>query len=244
MIGPLRLITFDFVGTLIRFRDPPVAKYVEFAAAAGIQTDYQSLQKKFYTQWRHLDACHPHFGATTNTSSLLWWMSLVKGVFKEELGPAYQEDKMQKIASDLYSYYHSATPYLVLDDASEVLTRLRASHPALKIGLLSNFDNRLHDIVPALGLRQLVDFIVTSEDARSSKPDEKIFDYAAHKSELDHLHPSQILHVGDDMDKDYFGARRVCWNALLVDRWAAGYSLVEEEEVITNLGQIFDKYTL
>ncbi len=28
------------------------------------------------------------------------------------------------------------------------------------------------------------------------------------------------------------------------DRWKAGYSLVDEEDVITDLGQIFDKYQL
>lgn len=246
MSGPLRLITFDFVGTLIRFRDPPVAKYVEFAAAAGIQVEYTSLQNRFYTRWRLQEEQHPHFGATTNKSSLVWWTSLVKGIFRDELGSAYQEDQMQKVASDLYSYYHSPKPYLLLDDGKEGLGKLAALKKMrqgdLKIGLVSNFDNRLHDIVPALGLRGFVDFIVTSEDAKSSKPQEKIFDYAARKSELDDLHPSQILHVGDDMDKDYIGARQVCWNALLVDRWEAGYSLVEEEDVITNLTQIFDKY--
>jgi hypothetical protein len=28
------------------------------------------------------------------------------------------------------------------------------------------------------------------------------------------------------------------------DRWKAGYSLVDEEDVITDLSQIFDKYQL
>jgi hypothetical protein len=42
-----------------------------------------------------------------------------------------------------------------LDDAQDVLAKLAAVKKTrqneLKIGLLSNFDNRLHDIVPALG---------------------------------------------------------------------------------------------
>ena len=35
---------------------------------------------------------------------------------------------------------------------------------------------------PVTGLKQYVDFIVTSENAKSSKPQEKIFDYAARKA--------------------------------------------------------------
>jgi FMN phosphatase YigB (HAD superfamily) len=32
------------------------------------------------------------------------------------------------------------------------------------------------------GLKQFVDFVVTSEDAKSSKPEAKIFDHAAQKA--------------------------------------------------------------
>jgi hypothetical protein len=46
-------------------------------------------------------------------------------------------------------------PNFSLDDAKEVLIKLAAAKKTrqadLKIGVLSNFDNRLHDIVPALG---------------------------------------------------------------------------------------------
>jgi hypothetical protein len=52
---------------VFRFREPPVAKYVEFAAAAGIQVEYASLQNRFYDQWRRQETRNPHFGATTNT---------------------------------------------------------------------------------------------------------------------------------------------------------------------------------
>jgi hypothetical protein len=52
---------------MYRFREPPVAKYVEFAAAAGIQVEYASLQNRFYDQWRRQETRNPHFGATTNT---------------------------------------------------------------------------------------------------------------------------------------------------------------------------------
>lgn len=240
MLRNVRLITFDIVGTLLRFKEPPVAKYVAVADQHGIDVTLKQMQTSFYGSWRQMDLDHPHFGSTTNLSSMIWWMTLVKNTFKDALGDEYDEKRIQSVASQLYNYYHSPKPYTVLEDGVDVLNKLR-ENPERKIGVISNFDNRLHDIIPSLGLKPYFDFIVTSEDAQTSKPDPGIFDLAATKSRLDSLEPDQILHVGDDLDKDYFGARSVCWNALLVDRWNAGYSLVDEQDVITDLRQILEK---
>ena len=37
---------------------------------------------------------------------------------------------------------------------------------------------------------------------------------------------------GDDIDNDYWGARTMCWNSLLLDRWGGGYTTIPEEHVI------------
>ncbi len=43
------------------------------------------------------------------------------------------------------------------------------------------------------------------------------------------------------MDKDYYGARNIGWNSLLVDRHGGGYTLIQEEHVINKLTDIFEK---
>ena len=58
--------------------------------------------------------------------------------------------------------------------------------------------------------------IITSENANSSKPEAKIFMEAVKK--LPNIQPQQILHVGDDINKDYNGARDMGWHALLMYR--------------------------
>ena len=112
------------------------------------------------------------------------------------MGPDYDEQKMSLAASELYSLYHSPRPYATIEDGVEALRTLRAHHPRVTVGAVSNFDNRLHDILPSLGLAQHLHFVVTSEDAQSSKPEEKIFDFAATKSGLHNLQPHEILHIG------------------------------------------------
>ena len=161
-------------------------------------------------------------------------------------------------ASELYSLYHSPKPYLTLEDGLQALDTLRSRN--ITVGAISNFDNRLHDIVPSLGLNKYLQFVVTSEDAKSSKPEEQIFEFALNKSGLKNLKPDEILHIGigsfynlnplilavpgDDIDNDYWGARTMCWNSLLLDRWGGGYTTIPEEHVIQNIMDVFSKTSL
>ena len=57
------------------------------------------------------------------------------------------------------------------------------------------------------------------------------------------LKPSEILHIGDDLDNDYYGALNMCWNSLLVDRWGGGYTTIDEDQIVENIMEIFQKKT-
>ena len=83
----------------------------------------------------------------------------------------------------------------MIDDGLEALHML--SERNITVGAISNFDNRLHDIIPSLGLKKYLKFVVTSEDAKSSKPESKIFEEAILRSKLLNLHPDEILHIGN-----------------------------------------------
>ena len=199
MFRNIRVITFDIVGTVLRFKEPPVAKYVEIAKDFGLKTHYDQVQQSFYYNWKIVDEKHPHFGATTNISSMFWWINLVQETFRDVLKEDYKEEEVRAMANILYGYYHSPKPYIVLEDSVETLHELRNHQSKFQIGAISNFDNRLHDIIPSLGLKQYFDFIITSEDAKCSKPEAAIFDYASARChESAELLPSQFLHIGKD----------------------------------------------
>lgn len=61
------------------------------------------------------------------------------------------------------------------------------------------------------------DFILTSRDARSEKPDRKIFDQA--RSLVHVSDPSMAFHVGDSLDTDVAGAVAAGWNSLRFNEW-------------------------
>ncbi|RHY84404.1 hypothetical protein DYB37_004924 [Aphanomyces astaci] len=73
----------------------------------------------------------------------------------------------------------------------------------VSVGIVSNFDDRLHGIVRDLELASAVDFVLTSWEYQSMKPHPSIFHEAARRL---HCRPHELLHVGDDPTNDYCGA--------------------------------------
>jgi putative hydrolase of the HAD superfamily len=70
-----------------------------------------------------------------------------------------------------------------------------------------------------LGLLEFFDAVVISWDLGCAKPDPRLFQQAARQLRLD---PAHILHVGDDEEDDFHGARAGGFQARLLDRRNSG----------------------
>jgi putative hydrolase of the HAD superfamily len=103
--------------------------------------------------------------------------------------------------------------YRPFGDALPCLRRLRGL--GFRVGLVSNFDLWLHDLLDALGLRDLLDGIVVSGELGIVKPAPGIFDAGARSLGLA---PGRCLHVGDSIRIDVEGARRAGLTPVLLDR--------------------------
>jgi FMN phosphatase YigB (HAD superfamily) len=113
------------------------------------------------------------------------------------------------------------------------------------VGIVSNSDDRVPGILQSLGLQvgsrragtssnvethssfgNDIDFVVLSYDVGHEKPDHRTFEAATSLlSEMPaddggQLNPDDFekLYVGDELKKDYEGARRVGWHSVLLDR--------------------------
>jgi putative hydrolase of the HAD superfamily len=64
----------------------------------------------------------------------------------------------------------------------------------LKLAVVSNFDQRLHDLLEGLGLHRWLDAVVISSQAGAAKPNPKPLQLALQALELE---PHQVWHVGD-----------------------------------------------
>ncbi|CAO1416453.1 unnamed protein product [Diamesa hyperborea] len=88
------------------------------------------------------------------------------------------------------------------------------------VGVISNFDPRLKDLLNDMEL-QSFDFILTSYEAGVEKPNPKIFDLALYESKKivknEVILPHECLHIGNELVKDYQGARNVGWKSVLIN---------------------------
>ncbi|THZ83398.1 hypothetical protein D6C84_04998 [Aureobasidium pullulans] len=153
-----------------------------------------------------------------------------------------------KETSKAYPNYGKATDLGARQWWTEKLSaqpsRPASSSPRLVVGVITNSDDRVPDVLNSLGLRvnhlrhgskvekeaeqeqKDIDFCIMSYDVGCEKPDDKIFDAATSllcsilESEGSAYRKEdwELLYVGDEVKKDAQGAIDAGWNAVIVDR--------------------------
>ena len=93
-----------------------------------------------------------------------------------------------------------------------IIARLRAA--GLRVGIVSNSEGRLADLLARVGLGSAFDLVVDSALEGVSKPDPEIFWRACARLGVG---PSDALYAGDIPEVDVVGARGAGLDAVLVD---------------------------
>ena len=186
----IRAITFDVGGTLIAPWPSVGHIYSEVAARFGVsRIDGDILNDRFTAAWQRLQ----HFNYTRAE-----WSQLVDDTFEG----LTQAPPSQTFFSQLYSHFGRAPTWRIFDDVLATLDVL-ASHD-LKLGVISNWDERLRPLLRELRLDKYFEAIIVSCDVGYCKPSPVIFEQAARQLGLA---PGRILHVGDSVTTDIEGAK-------------------------------------
>jgi putative hydrolase of the HAD superfamily len=104
-----------------------------------------------------------------------------------------------------------------------------------ELGIISNFDSRLFNVLRGLGIADLFDTITISSLAHAAKPAPKIFQLALDKHAMD---PDDAVHVGDSRRDDVDGARKAGLQAVLIERESQLSSSASNIPVIQSLEQL------
>jgi putative hydrolase of the HAD superfamily len=203
----IRAVTFDVGGTLIEPWPSVGGVYAEIAARHGVAVAAEALDQQFAQAWAARKNFH---------YALSDWSDLVQQTFS---GLA-QTPVSEKLFDALYRHFATAAPWRIFDDVAPCLRELKRR--GLKLGLISNWDDRLRPLLRELQLDHYFDCIVISAEAGSQKPDPKIFQAAATQLGLP---PEALLHVGDSASEDVAGARAAGLQTLLLIRGRAPASL-------------------
>jgi dihydrofolate synthase/folylpolyglutamate synthase len=210
----IRAVTFDVGGTLIEPWPSVGHVYTEIAKRHGVEASASELNRQFAAAWK----AKKNFGY-----SMAEWSDLVTQTFA---GLAPRASK--ELFSDLYRHFATPAPWRVFDDVVPCLRRLREH--GFRLGVISNWDERLRPLLHALELDKYFDTVVVSAEAGSHKPDARIFETAA---ALLGESAENILHVGDSAREDFDGAIRAGFRAVLLRRGAEG-----TQDVITSLEEL------
>ena len=211
----IQMVFFDAAGTLFDVRGSVGEVYARFALRYGKQVEAEELQLEFVRQFRRQPPmiCAP---ALTQAERLRqeqnWWRRLVQDVFAR-FGEFPQ---LEDYFVEIFEFFRRAEAWQVFADTELTLAALKAR--GYRIGLISNFDARLYDVLQGLSLFAYFDAIHISTEAGAAKPDAEIFTVALQENGLA---PAQVLHVGDHWHEDVQGAMAAGWHTVWLNRPAA-----------------------
>ena len=230
-MSPVRLITFDVTNTMIRVLGSVGQNYANVAAQYGKTVDATRIDSAFKRQFKLQMVQHPNFGVKSGLTPFKWWTSLVIECFKDA---GYDDPSLTQIANHLYVHFATAKGWEVIPGTASVLDHLKDK--GIKLGVVSNFDNRLDKILHELSLAHYFDFIIDSVTFGEAKPSRDIFDHALKIGETE---ASDALHIGDNATNDYHGAINAGMRALLlVNCGKTVLDTVNKDHVIQNLGEV------
>lgn len=143
--------------------------------------------------------------------SLRFWTALYHDAFRE-LGVAYPPELPRR----LYRRFSTFETYGLFPDVAPAFDALEER--GYRIGLISNFEEWLEDLLVHLEVHHRLEVCVVSGRAGVEKPAPEIFRIALDLAGVD---AGDALYVGDSVEADVEGAAAVGMPAVLLDRYGA-----------------------
>ncbi|HUP23824.1 MAG TPA: HAD-IA family hydrolase [Thermoanaerobaculia bacterium] len=205
---PLRAVTFDVTGTLLVPRDLG-RLYSEVLERHGVSIPVAAVERLFgqvLDEQRVIaDAYRDPYSANPVGARGFWADVVARLLVLHGSPPA-----TRVAVAELWERFRRADAWRVLPRVEETLHGLRDR--GLRLGVIANWDQRLEEVLAAVGLLPLFAAVVRSSAVGWAKPHPAIFREALRRLGVE---ADQALHVGDDPLRDVEGARAVGMAALL-----------------------------
>ena len=206
----LKAIFFDAVGTLFRLTRSVGDHYAYVSREVGLDLNAQQLDRAFYTAWNKMPQRAAIDGPRENDDKG-WWRELVDLVL-DQVAPSLGEFDRDNFFEIAYEHFAEAGVWELYREVPGVLEELR---PRFQLAMISNFDGRLRFILQHLGISKFFSHVFISSELGADKPDPEIYRRAV---SLMKLHPNEVLHVGDDPERDWEAASSAGLSIFRLDR--------------------------
>jgi putative hydrolase of the HAD superfamily len=206
----IKAIFFDAVGTLVYLTRTVGDHYALVGSEVGLTLDALQLDRAFYMAWDQMPP-RPAIDAPRENDDKGWWRQLVDLVL-DQVAPSLGEFDRDNFFEIAYEHFAEAGVWELYPEVVDVLERLQ---PGFQLAVISNFDGRLRFILRHLGISKYFAHVFISSELGTDKPDPEIFRRAV---KLIGLEPNQVLHVGDDSERDWKAAAEAGLSVFKLDR--------------------------
>ena len=190
------MILFDAAGTLFHLPRGVGHHYADVARRHGLAIGAQDWETAFRAAWKAAPGPAETLGPRLDDDRG-WWRALVGDVLARlEAQPANPD----ALFADLWSEFARPGVWELFPEVKSVIAKVANRY---RLGVLSNFDSRLHTILADLGVSHFFEHVVVSSEVGAEKPSARIFAEALDR--FDAL-PEEALHVGDEAEADWRGA--------------------------------------
>jgi putative hydrolase of the HAD superfamily len=226
----MRVVFFDAAGTLFQVKGSVGQVYLDQARRYGVTTSPAALQQAFR---RALDDAPPLAFSLTDATDIkacerLWWFDVVHNVFYR----VGMFEGFDQYFEDVFAYFAGSEAWELYPETLATLQALEER--GKELGIVSNFDSRLYEILVGLGIDRFFESVTLSSFAGAAKPSPQIFIRALAKHGAG---PQEALHIGDSLQEDIHGAKAAGIKPVFLQR-EDGACLLSDVPTITNLYEV------
>jgi putative hydrolase of the HAD superfamily len=194
----IKAILFDAAGTLFYLTKTVGDHYAYVGRKVGLDLDAQELDRAFHAAWQAMPRRSAIEGPRENDDKG-WWRQLVGCVF-DQVAPSLSEIDRDNFFEVAYEHFAEPGVWELYPEVSEVLKQLQK---LFQLAVISNFDGRLRLILQHLGSSKYFAHVFISSELGADKPDPEIYRRVLNLMSLD---ADEVLHVGDDPERDWKAA--------------------------------------
>ena len=210
MLPMIKAIFLDAVGTLFHLTQTVGDHYALVGSQVGLTLNARQLDRAFYTAWKQMPRRTAIDGPRRNDDKD-WWRDLVNLVL-DQVAPSLSEFDRDNFFEIAYEHFAEPGVWELYPEVVDVLEKLQ---PRFQLAVISNFDGRLRFILGHLGISKYFGHVFISSELGADKPDPEVFCRAV---KLIDLKPNQVLHVGDDSERDWKAAAEAGLSVFKLDR--------------------------
>lgn len=230
----IKVIFFDAAGTLFHVKGSVADIYLRHAEKFGVQRTPELLASVKTAFARAFADAPPPVFAVSDPKGIkqcerLWWFDVVHNVWYR----VGMFERFDEYFEEVFEAFGGPSYWTLYPETVGVLKGLKEQ--GYEIGIISNFDSRLFNVLRGLGMADLFDTVTISSLAHAAKPAPKIFQAALDKHAMD---PEDAVHVGDSRRDDVEGARKAGLQAVLIERESQLTSSASNVPTIQSLEQL------